>query len=366
MRGTSAATCVSSACCSAAMRVSSAVAVSNSRGRMPSSRSDSSSSRAADCACCRTPSSRARSFVISPRTRSRSLRCGTAGAAMRTSRTSASARRLPIPRRELRQRLLRRLLLRFFLRRSFAARGEAAELHFDDERLVVIGSDFGDDVVVGQLQSLRLGHLLQRGLVVLEEQVLLIDALDVVDERALDELPRGTDAAAEIDRRAEGFEEVREQRVFLAAAGFVFADAEENDVAHLVLVGLAGQARRADEIGLHFRERAFVELREVAEEEIADDEAEDGVAEELEGLVVADAVALGLVGVRLVSERAAEQIAAPEDISDPLLEFGEAVVQSCSLCHPERSARDLGGRGNAARPARPGSSLPLGMRSEEH
>src|SRR5215212_6074534 len=195
MRGTIAAICDSSACCSFPSRASSAVASSSSRVRIPSSRSASSRSRAADCACWRIVSSRARSFVISPRTRSRSVCCGAAGAARKRDSSTANVLRLPITRGKLGHGLLRRLLLRFFLRRSLAARAQAAELHFHDEGLVVIGADFRDDVVVRQLQSLRLRELLQRGFVILEKQVLLIDALDVLRERALDELPRRLDAA---------------------------------------------------------------------------------------------------------------------------------------------------------------------------
>src|SRR4051812_4135378 len=95
------------------------------------------------------------------------------------------------------------LLLRLLLRRSLAAPDEAADLHLDDERLVVIGSDFVDDVILRKLKTSSLRELLQRGLVVLEEQVLLVDRLDVGEERLLDQAPHGLDAAVEIDPREQ-------------------------------------------------------------------------------------------------------------------------------------------------------------------
>ena len=63
----------------------------------------------------------------------------------------------------------------------------------------------------------------------------------------------------------------------------------------------------------------------MVEEQVADDEAEDGVAEELEGLVVADVALLRLVRVRLVGERAAQQVAAAEGVADALFELRELV-----------------------------------------
>ena len=83
-----------------------------------------------------------------------------------------------------------------------------------------------------------------------------------------------------------------------------------------------GKARGADEIRLHLRQRAFVELGEVAEEHVADHEAEHGVAEELEGLVVTRVLAPRFVRVRLVSDGSCEQVAPLKGVADAPLEFG--------------------------------------------
>jgi hypothetical protein len=58
------------------------------------------------------------------------------------------------------------------------------------------------------------------------------------------------------------------------------------------------------------------------EKEIADHEAQNGVAEELEGLVVADVVVAGFVGVGLVRDGACEEVTSLERVSDASLELG--------------------------------------------
>src|ERR1043165_9351360 len=221
--------------------------------------------------------------------------------------------------------MLGRLLLRLLLRRSLAARRQAPHLHLHDEALVVIGAGLADDRVLRQRQSLPLRQLLQRGLVVVEEEIVGVDALDVVAEGALDQRARRLDAGVEVDRRDHGLEEIRQERILLPPARLLFADAEVDHLAHAVLARLRSEARGADQVRLDLRERPFVELREALEEQIADDEAEHGVAEKLERLVVADVAVLGLVRERLVRERAREELAPREAVADARLEARQVV-----------------------------------------
>src|ERR1043165_487253 len=233
MRGPSSAICASTFCCSCASRVCMSTASASSRVRMPSSRSASSSCCCALCCCDLTVSRRWRRRAISPRIFSRAALCGACDSAR--SARSATALRPKCP-----QCMLGPLLLRLFLRRPFAALRQAADLHLHDEALVVIGTDLVDHRVLRQRQSPPLRQLLQRGLVVVEEEVVGVDALDVVLERALDQRARRLDAAVEVDRRDDGLEQVRQQRVLLPPARLLFADAEVDDVPLPVLARLRG------------------------------------------------------------------------------------------------------------------------------
>src|SRR5687767_3195258 len=322
---------------SALTRVSSRAASSSSLVRMPSSRSTSSSCRAADWAWRRTFSSRLRRLEISVRMRSRSERWAWTGVRATSATSASSAARgerreasgaLALLAREFAQCMSGRLLLRFFLRRALAARGLRADLHLDHEPFVMIRPYLGHHVVVGQREPLRLRDFLQGRFVVLEEQILFVDRLDVLSERGFDHLARRIDSAVEIDRGDHRFEEIREQRVLPASARLLFADAEEDDLPHPVMRGLLRQARRADQIRLHLREGSFVERRKMAEEQIADDEAEHRIAEEFEGFVVADLEILRLVRVGLVGQRAPQQIAARECVPDALLELRDAIFHA--------------------------------------
>src|ERR1043165_4608899 len=340
MRGPSSATCPSTLFCSCSSRVCRSTAMASSRERMPSSRSDSSSSGCAIFCCDLTISRRSRRRAISPRIFSIwSAAALPPLSAKRNSGSMAAAVHKSSLRRVLTQGLLRRLLLRLFLRRPFAARQQAPHLHLDDEALVVIGSDLIDDVVLRKRQPLPLRELLQRGLVIVEEEVVGVDALDVVAERSLDERARGLDAGVEIDRRDHRFEEVRQQRVLLPPARLLLADAEVDDLAHAVVARLGGEAGGAHEIRLDLRERPFIDRGKAMEEQVADDEAEDGVAEELERLVVADVALLRLVRVRLVRQRAREELAPREAVADALLETGQVVLQAfyCVARDPQPS-----------------------------
>src|SRR5438105_7279272 len=98
---------------------------------------------------------------MSPRMRSRSGFCGTdtpVCASRRTDKSVCPTTRLAA--RIVTKGMLGSLLLRLFLRRSLAAGELIADFHFDDEPLVVIGSDFIDDVVLRKLQTVSLGQLL--------------------------------------------------------------------------------------------------------------------------------------------------------------------------------------------------------------
>src|SRR2546430_4465844 len=151
-------------------------ASASSRVRMPSSRSASSSCCCALFCCERTASRRWRRRAMSARIRSRSVLRGVWAVRAKKTMTAMKLRL------ELAQCMLRRLLLRLFLRRPLAAPREAPHLHLDDEALVVIGADLVDHAVLRQRQPLPLRQLLQRGLVIVEEEIVGVDAVDVVVE----------------------------------------------------------------------------------------------------------------------------------------------------------------------------------------
>src|ERR1051325_1075078 len=326
MRGPSSAICISTFFCSCSSRVCVSTARVSSRVRMPSSRSASSSCCCALCCCDLMVSRRWRSRAISPRI---FWIWSAAAVPPLSARSKSGSMAAALHKRSLRpilpQCMLGRLLLRLLLRRPLPAPGQAPDLHLHDEALVVIGADLADHRVLRQRQPLSLRQLLQRGLVVVEEEVVGVDALDVVAEGALDQRARRLDAGVEVDRRDDGLEQVRQERVLLPPARLLLADAEVDHVAHAVFARLRSEARRAHQVRLDLRERPFVELREALEEQIADDEAEHGVAEKLEGLVVADVILLGLVRERLVRERAREDLAPREAVADTLLEAGQVV-----------------------------------------
>src|SRR5436190_2817157 len=247
--------------------------------------------------CVLTSSSLCRSLAISPRMRSRS---GLLCAVVRPN-SNSERRRRTLTRRIVAQGLFRRLLLRLLLRRSLAARHETANLHLDDEALLVIRADLLHDAVLRQLKSLPLRQLLQRRLVVLEQQIFGVDRFDVLRERALDQRARRFDAAVEVNRGDHRFEKIRQQRLFLAAAGLLLAHTEIDHFTHSIASRLLGEACGTDEICLHFRQRAFVECRELLEQDVADDEAEDGVTEKLERLVVECFLVPRLMRIRFVA-----------------------------------------------------------------
>lgn len=56
------------------------------------------------------------------------------------------------------------------------------------------------------------------------------------------------------------------------------------------------------------------------EEDVRDDEAEDGVAEEFEGFVVVRVVVFRFMRMRLVGERAHEELAPGEGVIEPFFE----------------------------------------------
>src|SRR5258708_4268909 len=321
--------------------------MSSSRVRMPSSRSASSSScwavRASRLTCSRRPLRR----VISPRRRSRSAsravweratgrRRSANGSRTRKSRleTGGPAGDAGAPRHAsslvIAQGMLGRLLLRFLLGRPLSAGDQCADLHVHDERLVVVGPDLADDVVVGQRESIALRELLQCGLVVVEEEVVLFEAAQVFGERELDEPSRRVDAPVEVNAGDQCLVDIRKQRVFLTPACLLFADAEEDHVAHAEEAGLLGQARGADQISLHLRKRSLVESGELAKKDVADDEPEHGITEELERLVMTDTFLPGLVRVRLMGERSSKNIGVLKGVPDALLKLAELVVRGQS------------------------------------
>src|SRR5207237_1031811 len=176
MRGASAAICPSTFFCSCSSRVCMSTASASSRVRMPSSRSASSSCCWAPFCCERTASRRWRRRTISPRMRSIwSAAAVPPLSAPSKSGSMAAALHSSTLRPKFPQGMLGRLLLRLFFRRPLAAPGEAPHLHLDDEALVVIGANLVDHVVLRQRQPFPLGLLLQRGLVIVEEELVGVD-----------------------------------------------------------------------------------------------------------------------------------------------------------------------------------------------
>src|SRR5687768_18109846 len=102
------------------------------------------------------------------------------------------------------------LLLCFLLRRTLATRNLAADLHFDDERLVVVWADFVHHGVFGQRKTPSLRKLLKGRLVVLKEEILGVDRGDVLRERLLDQLSRRFDSTVDIDGGDHRLEEIGE------------------------------------------------------------------------------------------------------------------------------------------------------------
>src|SRR5438093_2149577 len=177
---------------------------------MSSSMLTSSSSCSAVCVFDRTSSSRLRSCVMSARIRSRSGLSATWECAVTIATSSTTIAAANLPPRIVTQRMPGSLLLRLLLRRSLAAGEVIPDFHFHDESLVVIGTDFVDDVVFRKLQTLPLSQLLQRGLVVVKEQIVFIDRFEIALERRFDQAPRRLDLAVEKNCGDDGLTNVVE------------------------------------------------------------------------------------------------------------------------------------------------------------
>src|SRR5579872_492457 len=198
MRSVISAMLFSVACCCASSEASTRLAMSSSRERISSSIVTASRSRSALCVFDVTSSSFCRSRKMSSRIFCRSGFCSGACAVrvITTKRTKSTktlrplrplcGEKINLARSKVAQRMLRRLLLRLLFRRSLASGHETSHFHFDDESLVVVRPHLVDHVVVGQLQSSALRELLQRRLVILEEQVFGIDRVDVLQKRTFD------------------------------------------------------------------------------------------------------------------------------------------------------------------------------------
>ena len=137
----------------------------------------------------------------------------------------------------------------------------------------------------------------------------------------------GIESAVEIDRRDQRFAGVGQQRLLAAAAGLLFAAAENHVLAEPELLRHFRERRGRDQVGLDLRLLPFVVGRERAEQRFGDDQAEHGVAEELQRLVVGHAAAGILVRLRLVRQRVLEQPAILEAIADARFERIELLRQ---------------------------------------
>ena len=129
----------------------------------------------------------------------------------------------------------------------------------------MVGPELLDDPVLRKRQASRLGDLLKRRLVVLEEQVTSVDPLQIRIERREDERARGVDPAVEIDGRNDRLEYVRQERVFASAARLLFADAEQKHLSHTGEARLRRQRRGTDHERLDLRKSPLVELGESPE-----------------------------------------------------------------------------------------------------
>src|SRR5258708_39996804 len=81
--------------------------------------------------------------------------------------------------RRFAQCMLGRLLLRLFFRRPLAARGQVADLHLDDEPLVVVRPHLADYAVLRQRHPPPLRQLLKPGLVFLKNKCLFDNRFQV-------------------------------------------------------------------------------------------------------------------------------------------------------------------------------------------
>ena len=99
----------------------------------------------------------------------------------------------------------------------------AVEMDFDAEGLVVVGSALADEDIFDRLLGVALDYLLQGGLVVRDDRLLLVRLIDKTE----DELLRRLYAAVEIDSGEHSFKRIGEDRRAILAAGEHFALAED-------------------------------------------------------------------------------------------------------------------------------------------
>jgi hypothetical protein len=139
-----------------------------------------------------------------------------------------------------------------------------------------------------------------------------------LDDVFFDEGPGGVEASVEIEGGDDGFESVRQERGFFAAAGLFFATPEAQEGAEIDAGGYLAEMTAADERGAEAGEFALAGGWEAAEESFGDGEAEDSVSDELELLVVGgwvgEGLGVGLVGERTVGEGPGEEIRALEEV----------------------------------------------------
>ena len=103
----------------------------------------------------------------------------------------------------------------------------AVEMDFDAEGLVVVGSALADEDIFYRLLGVALDYLLQGGLVVRDDRLLLVRLVYKTEN----ELLRRLYAAVEIDSGEHSLKRIGEDRRAILAAGEHFALAEEQIVA---------------------------------------------------------------------------------------------------------------------------------------
>lgn len=184
----------------------------------------------------------------------------------------------------------------------------------DAEELAVVGPLFADDLVGGGLLEPLLGEVLQLGLGV--DGGLLEHPFDLFAEVPEEELPGGFNAAVEVDRPHDRFEEVGEDRVAPPSVVHPLPFAEEEVGVEVETVDIVGAGGGGDELGAHQGEVAFRLVWVPFVEVFGDEKAEDGIAEELEPLVVVARDFAMFVDERAVGEGEGEERFISEGIAE--------------------------------------------------
>src|SRR5688572_6336670 len=180
--------------------------------------------------------------------------------------------------------MARRLTLGFLLAVSGAAAQDLAEhLYLDREYLAVLRALLVDGFVVRRSLPARLHDFLEARLRVDWSRAAL--EVHLVADGIEDEFARNRQSAVDGDCANHGFEQGRQVGGTLAAAGRLFALAQQQELTEAKTTRKRRQAIPAHEVAAPLGEVALVALRAIPEQALCHDVAEDRVAEKLEALV---------------------------------------------------------------------------------